>query len=245
MATIVALDNVTHKDLKIITNPSAEFGNNVGCVLTFPTEFAQVQREYPIFFQRQPTTGRYQSVVLLGITENENLFLRGNQWHANYVPAVVTSEPFIIGFEDQSISGGSEHAPVVYVDMDSPRISRTQGEMVFREFGGNTPYLEKVVRNLHALYQGVAAGDLMFQLFSELNLIEPVDLEIKLINGDAYRLRGNYTVNAEKLAALSGSDLERLNKAGILECAFFVATSINNMQNLIDIKNRQILARLS
>jgi hypothetical protein len=52
MANVVSLNNVTHKDLKIITKYSEQFGNNVSAVLTFPTEFADMQREYPILFQK-------------------------------------------------------------------------------------------------------------------------------------------------------------------------------------------------
>ncbi|MET0356971.1 MAG: SapC family protein [Cellvibrio sp.] len=237
MANIVALNNVLHKNLKIITTYSVHFGNNVDCVQIFPTEFAHVQCEYPIFFQKHPDTGQFQSIALLGIAPNENLFLRDNNWQARYVPASVSCNPFIIGFEDQTDQGGSEHEPVVYINMDSPRISETQGEPVFREFGGNTTYLENITQNLQALYQGLSASTIMFSIFNELNLIEPVKLEIKLQNGDIYRLQGHYTINAEKLAQLDGASLEKLNNAGVLSSAFFVATSLNNIQHLIDIKN--------
>ena len=239
-SNIVALNNIHHKDLKIITAYSEQHGNNVASVLTFPTEFAQIQREYPILFQKLPQTGEFQSIALLGIKAGENLFIRDNEWHASYIPAIVSSEPFIIGFEDQSNVGGSEHQPIIYVDMNSSRISQKEGEAVFREFGGNTSYLEKITQNLHALYQGFSSSQAMFALFNELALIEPVSLEIKLNNDQMYRLQGNYTINPDKLAALDGHSLAKLHAAGFLECAFFVSASLNNMQKLIDIKNSRI-----
>lgn len=240
MPNIVPLNNVQHKNLKIITRYSASFGNNVGCVVTFPTEFAQVQREYPILFQKHPGTGQYQSIVLLGITPDENLYVHHEQWHARYIPAVVTCNPFIIGFEDQTAQGGSEHEPIVYLDLDSPRISETEGVSIFREFGGDSAYLEKTTRDLHSLYQGMAVSELMFSLFEELNLIEPVKLEIQLNDGKLYRLQGNYTINPERLASLDGESLAKLNRAGVLECAFFVAASLNNVKTLIDLKNNRL-----
>ena len=240
MANIVALNNVLHKNLKIITTYSEEFGNKLDCVQIFPPEFTQAQREYPILFQKHPDTGEFQSIVLLGIAPDENLFLRDNTWHANYIPAIVTSNPFIIGFEDQTAQGGSEQEPIIYINMDSHRISETKGEPVFREFGGNTTYLEKVSANLQALYQGLSENTSMFSVFTELDLIEPVKLAITLNNGDVYRLQGNYTINPEKLSRLNGASLEKLNKAGVLDCAFFVSASLNNIQRLIDIKNAQL-----
>lgn len=240
MTNLVPLNNVTHKDLKIITQHSEQFGNNIGAVLTFPTEFADIQREYPIFFQRNPETLKYQSVALLGITPGENLFLHNEKWNARYIPAIVAREPFVIGFEDQSADGGDEHAPVVMVDMDSPRVSKHEGQAVFLEFGGNTQYLESINRILQGIYQGMSVSDEMFEAFTELELIEPVSLEIKLNNGELHRLTGNYTINREKLNSLSAKELAKLNKAGFLEGAFLVASSLNNMKNLIDIKNSRL-----
>jgi hypothetical protein len=244
MADIVLLNNVTHKDLKIITHYSAQFGNNVNAVLTFPTEFADIQREYPILFQKNPDTDKYQSVALLGISPGENLFLNGDNWNAHYIPAIVAREPFIIGFEDQSATGGEEHAPVVMVDMDSPRISTSAeeaiGETVFLEFGGNTRYLEKINSLLQGIYRGATVSDAMFEAFTELELIEPVKLEITLQNGEVHRLHGNYTISREKLYSLSGDDLAKLNAAGFLEGAFLIINSLNNMKNLIDIKNASL-----
>lgn len=241
MTNIIPLDNVTHKNLKIITQHSEQLGNNTGAVLTFPTEFADVQREYPIFFQKNPETQKYQSVALLGITPGENLFLNNGQWSARYIPAIIAREPFVIGFEDQSATGGDERTPVVMVDMDSPRVNEHEGQPVFLEFGGNTPYLESINRILQGIYQGMSVNNEMFEVFTELELIEPVALEIKLNNGEIHRLTGNYTISREKLNSLSAKDLAKLNKAGFLEGAFLVVSSLNNMKNLIDIKNSRLL----
>jgi hypothetical protein len=240
MTNLAPLNNVTHKDLKIITQHSEQFGNNIGAVLTFPTEFADIQREYPIFFQRNPETLKYQCVALLGITPGENLFLHNEKWNARYIPAIVAREPFVIGFEDQSADGGDEHAPVVMVDMDSPRVNEHEGQPVFLEFGGNTRYLEDINRVLQGIYQGVAVSDEMFAAYTELELIEPVVLEVKLNNGEVHRMNGNYTISREKLLSLSPKNLEKLNKAGFLEGAFLVINSLNNMKNLIDIKNSRL-----
>ncbi|MFO1390078.1 SapC family protein [Cellvibrio sp.] len=237
MTNILPLNNVVHKDLKIVQKYSEDFGHNVGAVLTFPTEFADIQREYPILFQKNAETQKFQSIALLGLTPNENLFLKDDKWNARYIPAIVAREPFVIGFEDQSATGGEKNAPVVMVDMDSPRISTQEGQPVFLEFGGNTRYLERVNSILQSIYQGSAISDEMFEAFTELDLIEPVSLEVKLNNGEVHRLTGNYTIHREKLNSLSAENLEKLNKAGFLEGAFLITNSLNNMQNLIDIKN--------
>ena len=100
------LNNVTHKDLRVITRHGAEFGDNIGSVPTFPTEYADVQREYPIFFRKDQDSGEFQSMVLLGFGKDENLFLtEDGRWDASYIPGVVARGPFLIGFQEQDVGG--------------------------------------------------------------------------------------------------------------------------------------------
>ena len=82
MARYELLNNVTHKDLRIVTGFGRAFGDEVGMVPAFPTEFAELQREYPIFLRRERDGGQWQAVALLGFEANENLFLREGRWNA-------------------------------------------------------------------------------------------------------------------------------------------------------------------
>ena len=51
MARHEMLNNIQHKNLRVVTRPGVQYGDNVGIVMTFPTEYADVQREYPIFVE--------------------------------------------------------------------------------------------------------------------------------------------------------------------------------------------------
>jgi hypothetical protein len=80
----------------------------------------------------------------------------------------------------------------------------------------------------------------MFAAFTAADLIEPVKLEIKFNNPDEqYDLLGLHTINQQRLANLDAESLHRLNSAGFLQGAFLVASSLNNVQRLIDLKNRR------
>jgi hypothetical protein len=85
MTNRVLLNNIDHGTLRVITRRSAEFGDNINQALVFPTEFEELQREYPIFFRKDPN-GDYQSVVLLGLDRDENLFLDETGWPATSPP---------------------------------------------------------------------------------------------------------------------------------------------------------------
>src|SRR5687768_5250686 len=92
----VLLNNVDHRDLRVITRRGAEFGDAVNQVMVFPTEFEAAQREYPILFRRD-AEGVLRPVAVLGLTRGENLFLAGEgEWRASYVPALLSRGPFSI-----------------------------------------------------------------------------------------------------------------------------------------------------
>lgn len=239
MAKHVMLNNVAHKDLRVIRRFGAQFGDNVATVLTFPTEYAEIQREYPIFFRKDPTTNEYQSVALLGFEKNENLFLEGETWRANYIPGIVARGPFLIGFQEQEVEGDVRKEPVIHVDLDHPRVSRTEGEPVFLPQGGNSPYLDYIANVLRGIRDGLEVSKTMFTVFQEFGLIEPVKVEIKLNEAQAYSLVGLETINQARLASLDGPALEKLNKSGFLQGAFLVATSLSNVQKLMAMKQRR------
>lgn len=243
MARHALLNNVDHKDLKVVTRYSAELGHDVHAVVTFPTEYGDVQREYPIFFHRNEDSGEFQSVALLGLEPGENLFLDTGGWNASYVPGVVAKGPFLIGFQEQEVEGEVRREPVIHVDLDDPRVNETEGESVFLEHGGNTPYLQHIAGILRGIQAGMATTKPMVAAFEAHALIEPVNVEIDVHGDVKYELKGYHTISEEKLRALSGDALEQLNRAGFLHGAFMVLSSLHNIGKLIEMKRRRALAQ--
>lgn len=238
MAKHEMLNNIAHSNLKVITKKSAAYGDDVGGALIFPGEFVDAQRDYPIFFQKDAQTGEFQAVAIFGFKKNENLFLDEQGWHANYIPAVIAREPFLIGFQREQDGGGA--SPVIHVDMDSPRISQGgEGEAVFLEHGGNSPYIENVSRILMSIHDGLAESKAMFAAFLALDLIEPFVLDIEFNNGTKYQASAYYTINQEKFFALEDSAVGQLHKAGYLHFAYMVLASLGNIRKLIDMCNKR------
>jgi hypothetical protein len=224
----VLLNNVQHKNLRVITRRSVELGDGAGSVVVFPTEFREAQREYPIFFRKEPGTDDFLSVALLGFAKDENLYLDANGWNAFYLPAVVARGPFLIGFQ--------EGAPVIHIDLDHPRVSETEGEPLFLPLGGQSPYLQYVASVLDAIHRGLSKSREMSAAFAALDLIVPVQLEVRLTADEHHNLHGYHTINDERLRDLDAPSLARLHQAGFLECAYLVMASLNNFQKLVDRK---------
>ncbi len=195
------LNNVAHKDLRVITRHAAEFGDNVGSVLTFPTEYGDVQREYPIFFRKDAHTGEFQSVALLGFQPGREPVPRGRAAGTPATSGHRRARTVPDRLPEPGVGGELRREPVIHVDLDNPRISRTEGEPVFLPQGGNSRYLERIAAILQGHSQGLAVSKAMFAAFSALELIEPVNVEIKFNAEEQYNLRGLYTISEEKLRA--------------------------------------------
>jgi hypothetical protein len=239
MPNPVLLDNNTHKDLRVRLVYGPDYGDNVGTVLAFPTEFADLQREYPIFFRRD-ANGEYFAVVLLGFAKDENLFLEGEKWDAWYLPGMVARGPFLIGFQERQEGGEIHREAVIHVDMDSKRVSQTEGERVFLDQGGQSPYLQQVQRVLSGLNDGFALAKPMFELFKSLDLIAPVELEFKLTNAEPVKLPGFYSIDREKLNGLEAEQLFKLHQSGFLHAAYLVLASHSNLNRLIERKVKRV-----
>jgi hypothetical protein len=238
MARYALLNNVDHQDLRVMPRFGPEFGDNVATVLTFPTEYSDIQREYPIFFSKG-ANGEFQSVALLGFQEGENLFVENGRWNANYLPGIVAKGPFLIGFQEQQVEGAMRKEPVIHIDLDNPRLSRDQGQPIFLPRGGNSPYLERVAAILRGIHQGLEISRAMFAAFTKLDLIEPVKVEVSVSESEKYGLQGLHTINQEKLRALDADSLLQLHRAGFLEGAFLVIASLGNVKSLMAIKQRR------
>ncbi len=244
MARYELLNNVAHKDLRVATGFGPQYGDDVGMIPAFPSEYAELQREYPIFF-RKDNAGHWQSVVLLGFEQRENLYLQEGRWNAAYLPGAVAKGPFLIGFQEQRIDGELRQEPVIHVDLDHPRVDHAEGEPVFLPQGGNSPYLEHIATVLRGIRDGNEFASAMFSAFDSMGLIQPVNLDVQLDDQHRVSVNGLHGIDRDKLAALDGEALAQLNRAGYLEGAYLVLASLNNMRRLMAEKQRRLREQVS
>lgn len=230
MSNHALLNNIDHKDLRVITTRGAKYGDNVMLALTFPSEFRNLQAHYPIVF-RKNAQGQFEPAALLGFKDNQNLFLTKQGWDATYIPLTIERQPFLIGFSP-------DKQPMMHIDLNSPRVSRDEGEPVFREFGGNTDFLERMSSVLLAIHQGLADNEPFIGALLQHELLESFVFDIQLQDGSNNRLGGFYTINEERLLNLNGAVLERLNRAGHLQAIYMSIASLSHFRALIERMNK-------
>ena len=240
MAKHVPLDNVAHKDLRIVTARSARYGDNVASARVFPTEFRRVQAEYPIVFRESASEGHFDSIAMFGLEGGENLFLEDERWNARYIPLTVQRQPFLIGFQQHAEGGVPVEEAVIHIDMDSPRLSESEGEAIFLEHGGISPYLEYITSVLKAINAGHEYDKGFSNALVQYELLEPFTLEVELNNSSKFKLAGFHTIREEKLNALDSDALASLHSRGYLEHVYMAMASIANFSILIEKKNERL-----
>jgi hypothetical protein len=235
------LNNVDHKDTRIITERSARYGDAVMFAMTFPFEFRSVQAFYPILFHRDQR-GEMYPVALFGFESGENLFLDDSGWHARYVPAMIRRQPFLIGFEAAARQGAGEQRRMLSLDMAHPRVNRERGEPLFLPLGGRTPFLEEMATLLETLYHGGELNRKFVQALQEHGLIENVTFDIALADGSRNQLLGFFAVDEEKVQGLPDAALGQLSRSGFLMPLFMMLASTTNVRTLVDLKNAKLKA---
>jgi hypothetical protein len=233
MTKRVLLDNVDHQQLRVIDRAGSELAVNQALVV--PSEFENLQREYPILFRRDPD-GDFQAVVILGLERGENLFLRDGRWITRTVPATLRRGPLFLAVSDPEQDGD----PGIAIDLDDPRVSETEGEPLFLPHGGAAPFLQRAADALRTVHEGLGLSRSMFALLVELDLIAPVEIDVDLGDGTHYRLPNLFTIGTEQLAGLAGHALETLNRVGFLTAAIHARSSLANINRLIELKSERL-----
>lgn len=224
------LNNAEHQDLRIITTHALRYGDDMMAALTFPAEFRNIQAHYPIVFKRSQE-GEFAPLALFGFREKQNLFLGEKGWEAPYVPLMVERVPFLIG-------KGPNDEQVVHIDLDSPRVSRTEGTPVFKEHGAGSEFLDRMSSMLATIYQGMQATQPFIAALVEHELLESFALDIQFNDGAKHRFAGFWTIREEKLAGLGAEALGKLHAKGYLQAIFMIIASLTHFRDLIDRASR-------
>jgi len=223
------LSNVEHKNLRVINARGKQYGDDIMYAFTFPAEFRNVQAYYPIVFAKTPD-GTFSPLALFGFHQGQNLFLKDGKWDATYLPLMVERQPFLIG--------SAPNGKVIHIDLDSPRVSQTEGERVFLDHGGTTDFLEHISKVLGFIDESAAATPAFVAALLEHDLLESFALDIQFADGNQHRFVGFYAINEEKLRKLDGAALARLHERGYLQAMFMAIASLSKFRDLIDRANK-------
>lgn len=237
MANPVILHNDTHRKLRIITTRGAEYGEKTHIVPVLGDELHNLVLDFPVYLMKNKETGKFSLNALMGLEPGENLYLQGEHWAASYLPLHMRRQPFLLIASDEEKQTTEENEAKIAIDMDSKRISESQGQAVFNEDGSKTPYLEDIIKVLSMMAMGIESTEAFVSMLVEHDLIEPALLNITFANGEKRSLQGLYAIDAIKLSELKGEVLEQMHSRGFLQACYLMTASMGQITKMIKMKN--------
>jgi hypothetical protein len=237
VANRVVLDHQIHRDVRIAATRPTRENAEINAVSVIPREFPRLLAHYPIFFTKNTETGRFELSALLGFRSQENLFFVDGRWDAGYVPLQIQRLPFSLITRRADDSQGKPPTLDVAIDL-SQTVQSPEGERLFLEDGQPTKLLQGITSMLSALVAGTKDAYAFTGRLVELNLIEPVQIDIEFVDGSDTKLQGLFWIAAAALKALPAAQLAELRDREFLEWMYFQMASIAHVSVLVARKNR-------
>lgn len=231
---IVPLQTELHSRLKLKSNNSFAFAAGVHVAGIMANEFYRAASTYPIVFIEDIGKDAFMPVVLLGLEQNENLFVDADgQWEAAYVPAILRRYPFALARTPE------EDQYTVCIDEESDFFSETEGQSLFDENGKPEEVLENVKTYLAQLQQMEQFTRQFCSVLKEHNLLAPMNMRVQKDNA-SQNITGAYAVNDERLSHLSDATFLELRKKNYLPLIYSHLTSVTQIERLVQLREKNM-----
>jgi len=115
------------------------------------------------------------------------------------------------------------------------------GLPLFTEYGQPTRYLQSIIWAFQDLKPGMETSKFFVARLLELNLIEPVEIDVEFEDGSTHKCLGLYTVNQETLSRLPDDVVVELFRRGYLRLIHLMIASLKQFPILARKKNGRLL----
>jgi len=224
---VVGVNPALHSHLKLDRSVGFGFAAKAQSVPIGLTEFEAAAQHYPILF----TTGANPvPVVLLGLREGTNLFLRPDgTWQPDtYMPAYIRAFPFIF------VEDAGNKSLVVGMEPDADQIRPDVGQPLFED-GRPSPALNEAVGFCQAFREAVSAAANFGRALEAAKLLEEEEATVNFTAGGSARIRGFKIVKPERLAEVDDATFLDWRRMGYLNAIFAHLYSAGRWGRLIDL----------
>lgn len=191
-------------------------------------EFGKAAGEYALVFAGEQD--RIMPAAILGVQNDTNLYVdEDGKWGAAYVPAFVRRYPFVFSSADEG------QTFTLCIDEDYQGANQDgRGNKLFDDEGERTDYLTGVLDFLKEYQAEFNRTQLFCDKLLELDLLEPMQAQIKLQSGQQLSLTGFQAVSREKLNAVAPETLSELAKIGALELIYIHLFSMRHFSDMME-----------
>ena len=224
----IPLSKERHAKWSVEVGADFSFAKKLNALPLMATEFIAAAHEYPIVFSKNGDT--VQPVVVLGMRENENLYLDDKgQWSAKYVPAFLRRYPFVFA--------RSEDGKTFTLCLDESFEGFNQdgkGQPLLTEDGQPSPYTSNVLKFLQAFQTEHARTQAFCKKLNELDLFESQNAVWTGANGQKAALTGFFCLSRKKLQEVPAKMLAGMIGTGEMDLIYAHLFSLTNMNSFKD-----------
>ncbi|PWK54906.1 SapC family protein [Roseicyclus mahoneyensis] len=216
--TLVPLKFSQHADFRFQLNPDYSFARAELVAPIVIDEIADVAREYPIIFP----TGSALPVALMGVQSGSNAYVSPTGgWRAAYIPAHIRHYPLAItripvAPADEVPMADRDARFAILIDVDSPMISRLEGEPVFEDDGTLSALSQQKTQLLNTLQLRAGVTQRLVQAIDAAGLLIERAIRIKVEGKEDRQVTGLRVIDEAALNKLEDITFNKLRASGAL-----------------------------
>lgn len=232
------LDPANHRRLKVGTLADFSIARGMHGAFVTATEIPQAAIEYPIVFihsGERDAAGKatVSPIVLLGLSQGENLYVDGARWDARYIPAFIRRYPFLTATLRNAGATG------VMIDRAWSGFSETDGEALFEPDDKPSPALKRAMDFLE-MFEAEAQRTRNFcARVVELDLLKEMKADATLPGGTTLSVDGFLVIDEDKLQRLADEAVLEAHRNGMLMLLHMHLASLVNMRQMVERKARR------
>ena len=225
-----------HKSLSLNFDKSYSHISTQNMVPLAAFEYMKASSNFPIVFIKEQATGKYKSVALLGLEENENLIFSNGNVNSNYIPCHVKRYPFSVGRMDNEQSD-----TVLCIDENSALLSKEKGELIFNADGQLSDTMGQISDFIVDLIAKDEAPTNFIDFLDENQLIQPAELTLILGDDRKKQITGVYKVDEERLNKLSEDTVLALYNRKYFAAIYSHLASLSQFNRLLHFKKNSLV----
>lgn len=231
--TAVPVSSGRHGQASIEAGKGYGFARRINSVPLTAVEFPLAAAEYAIVFAQNGN--EVVPVVILGARAGENLYVKADEgWNAKYLPAFIRRYPFVFAAKDDKTF-------TLCVDEAFQGLNyQGRGQRLFDEQGKQSPYVDNVLKFLQEYRAQFQRTQAFCRKLLELDLLEPMQAQFTLGDGEKMSLRGFQAVDRKRLKALPPETLAQLAATDELELVYL---HLQSLRNFTAVKERLVVSQ--
>jgi hypothetical protein len=198
------------------------------------SEIPRASRDYPVVFASPDNGQSFGVVALLGLNNNENLFVDAlGNWSENvYLPAYLRRYPFCMATVTRD--GQAQEERIVCVER--AMLDDQRGMPVETAEGNPLKWWDERLRLLQEYEADVLRTRQMCDIVKKLGLLKPFAAQATSADGEVMNLAGMYQADEMRIADCNAEDLRMLINKGILGRLYAHMISLDNLGRLLDLR---------